>query len=78
MAMTGNGLSNHIKSAIRRIPEADRDGDRMWDAIGNAIIEYIKQNGEIRITAPLSTPPVSPGAPTNVLPGQTLPPGCIL
>jgi hypothetical protein len=49
MALSGSGLAAVMKSTIQSIPESNRDFDTVWNAIGEAIITYIKDNAEITI-----------------------------
>lgn len=51
MAMVGSGLAAAVKAAVAAIPEANRDHDAVWDAVGDAIINYIKANAQVIVTS---------------------------
>ena len=51
MALTGSGLASAVKSAIGTIPEDSRDHDAVWDAVGTAIINYIKANAVVNVVS---------------------------
>lgn len=51
MAMTGAGLASAVKAAISGIPEDSRDHDAVWNAVGDALVAYIKTNAQVVVTS---------------------------
>lgn len=49
MAMSGSGLSSEIRSAIAALADP-KDHNAIWDAIGAAIINHIKNNASVAVT----------------------------
>lgn len=54
MPMTGSGLATAVKAAVASIPLEDRDHDAVWNAIGDAIVTYIKANATVTVTGTAS------------------------
>ena len=51
MPMVGSGLAAAVKAAVAAIPEADRDHDAVWNAIGDAIVTYIQANANVVVAS---------------------------
>lgn len=51
MPMTGAGLAAAVKAAVASIPEADRDHDAVWNAVGDAIVTFIQSNAVVTIAS---------------------------
>lgn len=48
MSMLGSGLATAVKSAIAAIPNP-KDHDAVWNAIGDAIVNYIIANAHVTV-----------------------------
>lgn len=71
MAMTGAGLAAAVKAAVASIPEGERDHDAVWNAIGDAIVTFIKTNAQVAVTG-TATGAVGGGAGVPVVGTGTL------
>jgi hypothetical protein len=51
MALSGSNLATAIKNAVAAIPEANRNYDAVWNAVGDAIVAYITANAVVTLQA---------------------------
>jgi hypothetical protein len=49
MPLVGSPLATAIKNAVAAIPEANRNYDAVWNAVGDAIVNYIKANAVVTL-----------------------------